>query len=315
MNKKLLIDWKLNKICNFECSYCFKKDAEILSNNPSKDEICMALNVLDSLHFDKFHILFSGGEPTLFKDLNFFVNKATEILNNKLYKITIISNCGISKPFSDSILENKKVQIYYSIHSEFYNKKHTQSIIEQISKNTELYVAIMYNPNEIEKSKNIINEIKNLKKLYNFDCKVILLRQYPHFMYLDEKYNKEDYEYVNEINKEFGSDYNEYFNDKIEDHNILIQENRLAFKNYYCAQGTQVLRINEDGFCAGSICGSAKKSHFSIYKGINPYLMDFPSYVRCKLKHCGCKDNLYIEKFKEKEDVLEYIKKWKSAGK
>lgn len=258
---------------------------------------------------------FLGGEPTLFKDLDFFVDKAGEILNDRLYKITIISNCGIENPFSDIILNNSKVQIYYSIHSEFYNKDHTENIISSISKNTELYVAIMYNSNEKEKSKSIVEDIKRLNKEYKFDCKVILLRQYPHFMYLDEKYSEEDYNYVNKVNLEFNTSYNEFFDNRVDDHNILIQENKLNFKNYYCLQGTHILRINEDGFCSGSICNNAKKSHFSIYKGINPYLIDFPSYVRCKSKHCGCKDNLYIEKFKTKNEALEYITKWKSVEK
>lgn len=287
---KLLIDWKLNKECNFNCSYCFKKDEILENKNPSKEEINNAMMVLDSVsEVDTFDILFSGGEPTLYDNLIYFINKASNVLQNKLRRTTIISNCSRNEKYFSELINNitnkEKVMFYYSVHSEYYNEEHTEKIIKLLSDKIQLYVAIMYNPEQRSTSNKIIKDIMRYKN-DKFTSKVILLRKAPEFYFLDDRYNQNDFEFVNEINKQWHSDYNEFFDEKQEDHNILIQNRNLNYKNLYCVQGMNVLRINDDGFCTGSICPNAKKSHFSIYRGISPYVFDFPSVVRCKLDHC-----------------------------
>lgn len=306
------IDWKLGEHCNYKCSYCVQQKVNKTNSFPTKENILKAINIIKKIKRDHIDVSIAGGETTLYPDLEFFINTIDKNILN-LNKLTVFSNGSKPVKFYENILSgNKKHFLYFSVHPEFFKVDELKSKIEELTSVVNLQVALMYKKTDnIHKYINIIDEVFEQKK-YKFSPKIIIIREGDYFTKISSEYNQQDYELIQFYNAKW---YNEEIenrktlwlpqNYKNLEHNKAIMTNNLNFKNMYCIHGATNMWIDNFGFCRGAICHQAKKSKFSLYDNINPYLFkNYISIVKCAVDCCGCKDNLLIPKFSSKENAI-----------
>lgn len=313
------IDWKIGDLCNYSCSYCCQRDNMKRLFYPEKNSISNAINIFQQFKTNKLDISVAGGETTLYPDLDFLINSCLEKLKN-LNRLTILTNGHKNISYFQDLFpkKNDKIFLYFSIHPEFVNDiKHLKEKIIKFSELVNLQIAIMY-LNDY-KTKEIVSVVDDLiLSGVRFSPKLVFLREGKNFNFLWKKYKS--------ANISFGVDQNQKWfylqneNKKIiwkdersrifrdVEHNFALVNNYLNFFNMYCIHGFNTLWVDQYGYCSGAICGQAEKSKFSIYDGVNPYyIKNFLKNHRCVSKSCGCKDNLYLPKFKNRSEALFFL--------
>ena len=124
----------IGKKCNFDCSYCPSGVHDNFSPFMSIKKIKKALEIIEShsgVIMNKSCVI-TGGEPTLFKDLN----KLIQVLKKDNFKKIKINTNGTA-PYKTyaKLLEDKSINLELSFHYEFT----TEKIIEKCSKLKKIY--------------------------------------------------------------------------------------------------------------------------------------------------------------------------------
>ena len=305
----LYVDWCTGTQCNYNCSYCCqssrdKKQEFIL--NPGK--IDKTLDVLYSLK-RPIEISLAGGETTLFPHLRYLLEKTTDHVMTE--RVTVLTNGHKPLSYFDELvsgLDLNNLFIYWSVHPEYTgNIRKFQTKVRELSEMVNLQLAIMAKMDSPRLKKIIVavDQIStNSNRIYS---KLVLVRK---GQFLDDisYYSQDEIDFVLNKNREW----KEHFpppnkpqflrkeNSLSRDHNYLLVNGYTNFRGMYCLHGTTCLWIRDDGYCSGSICPQAKISRYSIYDGINPFLLkEFSEPIRCSQKMCSCKDNLLIPKLKK----------------
>ena len=159
--------WNITSKCNKNCRYCFKfKDEDI-----SLDNMFKVLDKLKELNVKK--IIWGGGEPYLFPDIDILIKKSHEygiynevitnasLLNkdNIYNKLKNVDKINISLDFIDDDL-NKE----YGIGEDYY--KHVKEILPIINKyypNINLQINTVVFRENIDKLNEIYKELKKYK--------------------------------------------------------------------------------------------------------------------------------------------------------
>ena len=119
----------VGKKCNFDCSYCPTGVHDNFSPFMTIETIQNALNIIESHSgiIKNKNCVITGGEPTLYKDLN----KLIQVLKKDNFKkIKINTNGTASYNTYVNLLEDKNINLDLSFHYEFT----TEKIIEKCSK-------------------------------------------------------------------------------------------------------------------------------------------------------------------------------------
>lgn len=163
------INWMLHDRCTYKCSYCAPSNYAGLDDWLNLDVViksCIQIEnqVKERYPHLKMQVVFSGGEPTVWKDFK----KLVEILYARGWSIHLVTNGSRSLSWWKSI---NVVWDYLgiSLHSEFFDD---DSLIEKCkyltSKSKLLVVRSMLHPNSIlfqksiDYSKKLFNEVENL---------------------------------------------------------------------------------------------------------------------------------------------------------
>jgi len=151
INKNFKLTWNIEKACNYNCSYCFPGRHSYISDSNYKLKSLQDLqiywniiyNAIDNRTID---IAFSGGEPSLNKNLIDFISYIKEFQN--IGTIGVSSNGSASPAYYIKLLTYIN-SLTLSIHSEFFNEKKFLNVARtcsKYSKNKQFQVVIMNEP-------------------------------------------------------------------------------------------------------------------------------------------------------------------------
>lgn len=301
----LTIDWMIANHCNYACNYC---DPMLYGNTSGWPNVNSAISFFDKVHNhlndNEKMLTLTGGEPTLWPDLFYFLENIHES-----YNITIVSNGSRSLRWWNKLSETKRIKhLVISVHMEYANIDYISQVIDVMSKNTRVAVFVVMNPFKITEAKKFAIDLKE-KDLY---CKILLKSIMPNRNISDKfvyTYDKETLKFMNEwhywkknnniTSPSLGNSL--YINNKKTNNTFMdLVNNRLnCFKGWKCNIIKNRLAIGINGDIKGATCSTAK--NFKI-GNINNDNIDLTSIskdpVICKDTWCGCIDDIKIPKEK-----------------
>ena len=180
ISKNFKIIWDIEKACNYDCSYCFPNRHSYISNSNYNLKSALELRqhwtiIYNSINHNRLiDIAFSGGEPTLNKNLIDFIEHIKGY--NNVNSISVTSNGSASSAYYIKLL-NHINSLTLSTHSEFFNEKkffRKALICAKYAENKLFHISIMnenFNPRiklyqEFLSKHNISYNLQNIK--YNF---------------------------------------------------------------------------------------------------------------------------------------------------
>ena len=327
LDKDILnISWSLTDYCNYQCSYCCAKSMHI-EKNINFLEFNVYKKTIDKifqLNKEKYNFFLAGGEPTIHPHILDIVKYLNESKKNIYLEIT--SNGAMNISIYDDLFKNTDNIDYtltISIHLEYIkNTKKIENILRIAKeKNKNVAIAFMMHPTYIENRDIILNQLLELKKIYNFNIYFEEIYESPNFTNLDNRYTKKYIEWIEENRKKQLHEINSItnlhdFKSKyyMEDGNINIINNyesvylnKKRFYGFFCCLGTRVISIWSNGLCSGAECSIGKRQN--IYNDEFNWF-EFYQYVKCTNDYCRCKVNNELPKFKEEKDAKLFQQKY-----
>lgn len=308
-DNSLILDWKLTTRCNYRCSYCFfqKGNLDVSLNN-----VVSTIDNLKKLRNIRYHVVLSGGEATLLPTLSDIYGMISDRL--PVSSIRLTTNGTASPQFYAGLAQRQDIQylFYISVHPEYADIIHLKNVIEALLPlpNTRVYLALMYLVPNIHKYMELTayHSISN-----NFQCGLVLLRGGNFFEQI-VNYEKTDLVPVIKINTLYCrptipyrwvyDDESQIFN--VEPSTALVQ-NLVDFRNMWCCGSTAFLNVFPDGRCKGSECILSKPSLCSLYNVLTYKEPKFMEPIKCTRKICGCRGNLIIPKFRDRDAAIKYV--------
>lgn len=177
------IRWDPNNICNFKCHYCFP--GSNAGNYRSPTDIDLVLDnfshLLNISGKKKFKITISGGEPTMWKDLGYFIKKIKE--SHDVY-ISLITNGSRTlrwwNEYGDYI-DN----VHISYHLKEADLKHTIDVADTMfSKNKKTTVKILMDPELWQKG---IDAVDTMKRDSQFPWFISVAKLVGDYQYSEEQ--------------------------------------------------------------------------------------------------------------------------------
>ena len=294
-----IVDWMLHNRCTYNCSYCpplNKNGIDSWLNLSTLDKFCDTLEnyVLKLNPQYKIQVLFTGGEPTVWKD---FGNLITT-LSSRGWILSVNSNGSRSKDWWIRYAD-KFSQIILSYHSEFVNDEDFIDKLKICENSTWTSVNLMINSDlqYFQKTIDIANKIKKETKyvsMYyykiqkNFGGQDIDVSDYT-VEQLNIINNLQDYTAFFPNNyKKILNKYNVlYENGKIEELDVLklLNNGMVNFKDWECHVGLESIFIDAKGNLSRGTCrvGSSMGNIFKpdeILWPIEPII--------CPYTWCGC---------------------------
>lgn len=333
----LAINWLITNMCNYNCSYCVGHDPMDKNKFSSFENIMNVIENLAKLNKREYFITFSGGEPTTHPYLGKLIKYASLILSDRLKSIHIISNGSRNVELYEylkTVSDKTRLLLQLSLHTEYIDINHIDSIIVSMSTRADISLALMFNPSKRLFVKELFEHYLQLRGQYIFNYSISLLRGGKNFDILDERYTKDDFNYYEDCIRRI-SDVSEanrnmviekarrvnspqiFFDYKCDEarhfdispyggnHGQRLHEGFLNFKNHYCIPGISLISINDTGYVKGGICSQIKTKN-NIFASDWNY-QELIELTRCKHENCGCAANDVIPKFANEVEAKEYL--------
>jgi MoaA/NifB/PqqE/SkfB family radical SAM enzyme len=298
----VVIDWLINNICNYKCSYCIPElNAGSNIETPST-EIFKYFKKLEE-HFsgqDKI-LTISGGEPTLYKYFTELVNQICSNFNN--WYIEILTNGSRTIKWWETFAkqnEFKNLRVNISFHPEFADANHLLEVCKILHNNIDTSVQILYKPQYKEKCSHFYTELAN--------SELSLFVKYKSIKQFDEDGKTLDY---NENDKK---ELSKYFKTRIDTtrwpipRNLIINDEAKPFNHIYeivatqknsfkgmnCEIGNKRFYIVPSGDVFGATCTTAQKINLG-----NMYKHTFKPIKNaiCQNNWCHCLPDIKIPKY------------------
>lgn len=280
--------------CNYKCEYCNYHDNSLPFYSYSHS-IKLVDNLMESLKTkNKIFVYIHGGEPTI-------IPKFKEIIDyiltfNNVHDIIIQTNCSKDKEYFNQFIGYEKVS--FAISYQHHMNRNKEFLLYQEKAEFLIENNLLYHINfslENMYIDEIVNIIKHLHKVHDFDGKII-------YNYIDV-HPKEYIEIHNIINAVYFDD-KEYamkitFDDdsvkQYDDYNALRKDGYNKYKRYTCTAGNKNLVIQPNGdiyYCL---------SHEATGKPIGNLITDNTvekiisrKMIICNFDDCSCE--LWLEK-------------------
>jgi organic radical activating enzyme len=303
------ITWQVNNFCNYRCSYCNEGNwSGKYTNNDNTESLISNIDSLvkqyQKLGYVNFKFYFSGGEPTLWKNLVPVMKYLKDTLGDN---VTLGINTNLSRKL-DWWEENWFYldDVVASYHPEFVNKDNFFKISDFLqTKINYLCLRLMVVEERFQEILSVADEIRSNLKNYNLEF-VPLLKEMSSssvpWQYKDpaisEFLNKNNFEqkitiYKPSLSIDISS--NEVYDDgtvQTLNSNRIVAENRNFFKGWSCNVHESVF-ISPNGDMSAASCGQGPKLG-NIFKEFN-----IPrSPVICNKVHCHCGTDILITKKK-----------------
>ena len=298
--------WKINRYCNYSCSYCWphahtnKKD--FLDEDTYLLAIDHMINQFKKNGFDAIGWAWAGGEVTFNPH---FLTILDEIQSYKMKMTTnLVTNLSQSLKWWNIFAKNtnkfKKVRVNASWHKEYLREENKKLLFKEklvFLKNCGISTVVncVMLPGELEEMKKLTDffddvEIPVMVKACRDDGKVI------------EGYTKEELDYVQKQIKHknpkvmltIDDDDNEYYYSSAEQ---LIAGSNLNFLGWLCTAGYQSITIVQDGTVVrGSVCKP------QILGNIKTGFKIFDKVEKCITNaNCHCGADLKMPKWRNNE--------------
>jgi len=292
------VDWMLHDRCTYDCSYCppsNKSGTDSWLTLDTLDEFCDGLDRhVQTVNPDmQIHIIFSGGEPTVWRDFSELVDRMAA----RRWAMSLNSNGSRSLRWWQENA-HKFVKIYLSYHTEQVNDEDFLEKVKVCEEHTVVGVNVMMNPDP-ERFEQAIRFTERLRTetekchyahhqiQYNFGNTEIKVPQYTEEQKLTilnlkhrwtPKYNLSKYDSNHMMEYEDGT--KSHFNGL-----QLIKTNQANFQGWECAAGLEGIWISARGEIMRGTC------HVSGLLGniLEPDKIQWPTEtVTCPYAWCGC---------------------------
>lgn len=289
-----IVTWTMSSICSYDCWYCRPNLRDGMNKFKDPDKCIEFFNKYSA---DKKQVVLSllGGEPTLWKDLEYFVNR---LPNNVFVEINSNANRTIRWWKQYHHLFNGFRLTFHPNDADvdqFYEKV---AFLESTGKFID--VGIIYdNSNDQLKQKS-----ETLFKLFDqtglkIEARLYLLRVdagSDFFHYTEQEmqvYNMMQFDRT--VTKSPKPAYVKFEDQYIFTHRLRVtNENR--FKGWSCSAGVNGIYIDEKGDIYRATCGIDGK--IGNIETDHKFIEQKPQYVKCKFNYCGCGDDIVLHKKK-----------------
>ena len=211
-----------------------------------------------------------------------------------------------------------------SIHTDHVDMYHIIELIENLSKNINIHILLMFNPDKRTMVHMIYEILLEERKFFPFSMGV----------YLDTRYNAEDLQWYNGTAKEFSAvadsvpdiKYNPPVKNGHVHHIFYDIENNgkreiyegmepplkltgmLKFTGMYCIAHSAVLRIEDGGGCKGALCRAVPITGNIFEENCLLKNREMLIYaVQCPNPNCVCTVNDVIPKFASPEEAKKFV--------
>ena len=292
------------------------------------EQLKNAVDNIASLNRPYYDIILMGGEPTIHPHLMDLIYLLRDTLQNRLRDLLIISNGSRNEKLYKKIAETAKglnISMQLSVHTDHVDMPHFLDLIEFFSKDVNLYIPLMFNPDKREEVHLIFDILCEYRKRFPFNMDVA-----PVWVNdgLDPRYTEDDLRWAKEAAIYFDAlqkavkvkvtkkppTMMRMFHDleidgerkiieaKDKDYNTNLTNGLTNFKGMYCVANTTLLHVTETGLCKGLICSPIFTCN--IYeKGSLKATRDKLIYtLKCRNKLCGCTNANYPPKFASFEE-------------
>lgn len=302
--KRFTIDWTLNTLCTYHCSYChpsLHRGTNILRSKTEDPAIIknFLTKLRDQLAGRSVHIYINGGEPTISPSLETIIDFCAE------------SNwCAYVNTNGSRSLEwwqeySKKIfKVTISYHPETVVDEEIFEKVEYIGTQTNVGVFTLMYPPLWDKAQNAYETFKAMDKVTIAPSRVFKRDEHAHD--LSYEYNEQQLAWLKENsdvifkNNDFPPPGNNYYGETwIEDNGHIEKLDEVEFTNnrkntfvdWKCNMGVDHIFIRPTGEILQSACRQAKKiaTIFDFEK-----LMTEPSV--CKTQWCMCTADVLIPK-------------------
>lgn len=302
-----MVDWMLHDRCTYDCSYCppaNKSGTDTRLNLETLDLFCNNLEeYVRSIDPDfKIKVLFTGGEPTVWKDFGELVSR----LSARGWLLLVNSNGSRSERWWEEH-SSKFASIILSYHTEFVDDEEFLRKLRICEKTTHTAVNIMLNPEPkyfkkaLATSERIKKETSHVSVNYykiqhNFGLQDIDVPQYTEDQ-LKKIETLVDY-HPKLLNFYTIILYNYYVkldNGSTDKLNALelLKTKQVNFKDWDCYAGMESIFIDASGDILRGAC-RAEGNFGSIY---SPNDINWPTVpVKCPYEWCGCVTDLLNSK-------------------
>ena len=292
-----MVDWMLHDKCTYDCSYCppaNKSGTDTLLDLETLNEMCDAIeehaHSIDPTF--KIHVLFTGGEPTVWKDFGELVNRVAA----RGWVISVNSNGSRSERWWEEYA-SKFIHIILSYHTEsvdddeFMNKLKICSKYSKTSVNLMLNTHPEYFDKAIQFSKRITTETNNIhlthhRIQHNFGLQEINVPFYTNeqkniISTLEDSYPQI---YYNQLRSNFRVQYADLTTEKLNTAELL-NTNTANFKDWMCHAGNEGIFIDANGKVLRATCRVGEE----LGNIKNPREIKWPKDpILCPYSWCGC---------------------------
>lgn len=249
------IKWRLTDICNYQCSYCIRKQFGTSNNTKLKEDVAriekasleVARIIKELPGYVKLDLI--GGEVSLF-NLHKILTNMFELCGDKLKRINITTNMSQSTEYYNDLVNlcdsyGSEIGITCSWHSEFISLEDFIEKFDKIKSPNQKGIRIecvsrINNTKEIEK---LVNICKNKNYSYFIEKDLTASSEEKESLIAESSSSKKDrYKVVYENGEqEFYKARNHFLTSKACDSKIFIES-----KGYYCSRDYDYVYIEID---------------------------------------------------------------------
>lgn len=287
---QLTILCNFNMNCNFNCSYCINRTVRNnYSEQLSSQALANLVDYLPQLNRDKYLFGIAGGEPSLYKHLNLFLEKVAYFLPDK-HQVTYSTNGSLLKKFIKPIetIANLKLRITISMHIEQYSFEKYEKALLEFPYPEKIRLKILLQPGKLKET------LQFIEKMKIFGYSSFIVHGLIEKGHVYQGYDKEELDYLkhnvyhvetvlfNENMAENGIEKREFYRD-----DLILEPELVKYSGLYCLAGYSAIRVLADGKVAN--CFYHKDdSDFNLNKNT---ILEYPyinKAMKCKGKACMC---------------------------
>lgn len=317
----LRIQYDLGNLCNYKCWYCFPGSNEGTSPWPDVNVVKINLARIIEFYFEnninEIHLIFLGGEPTLWKDLGKLIehisNKTTFNRKEKKLRISVWTNG--SRPISWwQRYGHYFDHVGISVHHERADLEHIARVAGVLlDKDVSVLATVLMDHTAWDKCKSIVDTLISAKPKF-----MVLAR--PVYINNVATYTDEQLKYLKNPRKRnpplrsiikhldkflnlttYTAVYDDKSTKKTKSDHYFIVNNLNNFLGWECTLGINFLSINRggtlSGTCATKLYGLNDYyniNHPKFLERFNPTLQP----VICPRTVCSCASEVVLSKWK-----------------
>ena len=302
---RFVIDWTINSLCTYHCSYCpdeLHRGVNVFKNKQDDPAIIKQFltKLATKLGDRSVHIFLNGGEPTISPSLETII----DFCNEHEWCLYVNTNGSRSldwwKEYAKKIY---KVTISYhpeSVDDSIFEK------VEYIGTQTNVGVFTLMYPPYWDKAADAFERFKQVKDITLEPSRVF--KRESHKTDSSYEYSPEQLKWLEDNSglnirgiafvapdkSSYGQNYIEFDNGQIDKLDEVEYVNNLKniFTGWECTMGSNHIYIGPDGNIKHSACSQASViGNFETFEFASPQI--------CRVKYCTCTNDVLIPKTKK----------------